>query len=239
MSEPTPNAGPIASHKGASGFLMNETAGVPNWAWVLVVAAGVVLAVIVPRVFGNSKSASTATGSGTANDPLNSGNGSSGIGLAIDPTTGLPYAVSGLVPSGGSAGSSGPDLSTLYAQLGGLQTQQTADEKAASDNQSALQTTLNAIRKSITDITSGLQNTGGANQGGPVLQPTPVPVPQPIPQPTQAPVRYVTVTKWPSLYGTLSGIASQNGLSLQRIEQLNPNISNPNLIYPGQQVRVA
>ena len=56
MSEPTSNSG----HKGAGGFLMGETAGVPNWAWILVVAAGIILAVIVPRVL-NKGGGGTAT----------------------------------------------------------------------------------------------------------------------------------------------------------------------------------
>jgi LysM repeat protein len=38
---------------------------------------------------------------------------------------------------------------------------------------------------------------------------------------------------------TLSAIASRHGLSLAAIEELNPQITNPNLIYPGQSVRVA
>jgi LysM repeat protein len=38
---------------------------------------------------------------------------------------------------------------------------------------------------------------------------------------------------------TLSAIAARYGLSLPEIEALNPQIRNPNLIYPGQSVRVA
>ena len=80
----------------------------------------------------------------------------------------------------------------------------------------------------------------------PVIQPVhdkPVPVPVPThTAPTPRPIpakKYVTVTKWPSQLGTLSGIAAANGISLSRVELLNPTITNPNLIYPGQQVRVA
>jgi LysM repeat protein len=36
----------------------------------------------------------------------------------------------------------------------------------------------------------------------------------------------------------LSVIAERNGISLAEIESLNPQIKNPNLIYPGQSVRV-
>ena len=57
---------------------------------------------------------------------------------------------------------------------------------------------------------------------------------RPSPQP-----RYVTVKKWPDILSTLSGIAHQYGVSLQRVEQLNPGIKNPNLIYAGQQIRIS
>jgi hypothetical protein len=78
--------------KGMMGFLQGETAGLPNWAWLVVIAAGVTLAFIVPRLTKGATAAKDTTGQG------------GGIGLAIDPTTGLPYAVEGLVPSGGTTG---------------------------------------------------------------------------------------------------------------------------------------
>jgi lysozyme len=37
---------------------------------------------------------------------------------------------------------------------------------------------------------------------------------------------------------TLSGIATRHGTSLASILKLNPDIKNPNLIYPGQKIRV-
>lgn len=57
--------------------------------------------------------------------------------------------------------------------------------------------------------------------------------------------QYVTVTQWPSAFGSLSGIAQAEGISLSRIESLNPQLYNQqpgsgfNLIYPGQRVRIA
>lgn len=63
-------------------------------------------------------------------------------------------------------------------------------------------------------------------------------VPRPQPQ-------FVTVQKWPDSMSTLSGIASQEHISLSRIESLNPNLFNQrpgsgwNLIYPGQRVRIS
>ena len=225
MSEPTSDSG----HKNAGGFLMGETAGMPNWAWILVVAAGIVLAVIVPRVLNKGGGGTATSAPGTSTDNLNSGGGSSGLGLAIDPTTGLPYAVQGLVPSGGSSGNSGPDMSTLLAQLSGqqttigtLQTQQDAANAKINANQTAL---FADIAQKYTDLLSKVNS-----------QTTPQPTPQPTPQTTS---RYITVTRWPSQFGTLSGIASANGVSLSRLEQLNPQISNPNLIYAGQQIRIS
>lgn len=37
---------------------------------------------------------------------------------------------------------------------------------------------------------------------------------------------------------TLSGIAQREGISLARLLELNPNIQNPNLIFPGQQINL-
>jgi peptidoglycan hydrolase-like protein with peptidoglycan-binding domain len=48
------------------------------------------------------------------------------------------------------------------------------------------------------------------------------------------PKKYHTVQKDESL----SGIASSNGLSLPEIEKLNPQIRQPDIIHPGDKVRV-
>jgi hypothetical protein len=89
--------------KGIGGFLSQQTAGLPNWAWLLVIATGIAAAVVVPKLLnpgGGGSSSPTSAGSDT------------GLGLAIDPTTGLPYAVQGLVPSGANTASS-PDMSSV------------------------------------------------------------------------------------------------------------------------------
>lgn len=57
--------------------------------------------------------------------------------------------------------------------------------------------------------------------------------------PAKVSAKYVTVKAWPDALSTLSGIASANGKSLSAIELLNPQISNPNSIYAGQQIRVS
>lgn len=84
---------PTPPHAGkVGGFLQQSTAGLPNWAWVLVIGAGIAAAIIVPKYLNQGQASSTTSSSGN------------GLGLAVDPTTGLPYAVEGLVPSGGNAG---------------------------------------------------------------------------------------------------------------------------------------
>lgn len=89
-------------------FLSKDTAGLPNWAWLLIIGAGIAAAYIVPKIFGSI----TGSGSTTSTD---SGTPASNLGLAVDPSTGLPYAVEGLVPSGAYAGQggSGVDLTSL------------------------------------------------------------------------------------------------------------------------------
>lgn len=68
-------------------FLKQSTAGLPNWAWILVVGAGIAAAYFVPKFFGN-KIGQTSTLSGPS--------------AAIDPTTGLPYAPGGPFAGGGN-----------------------------------------------------------------------------------------------------------------------------------------
>ena len=67
----------------------------------------------------------------------------------------------------------------------------------------------------------------------PVVPPTPTP--QPTPQPTPEPKKeYYTVQSGDTLWG----ISQKYGISLNQIISLNPQITNPDLIYPGQKVRV-
>src|SRR6266704_1488198 len=104
-----PDASPTHG-KGIEGFLKGETAGLPNWAWILIVAAGIAAAVIVPKFFGGASSTDTSS------------TPDSGIGLAIDPTTGLPYAVEGLVPlgAGAGAGATGGSITPTPGPTSGL-----------------------------------------------------------------------------------------------------------------------
>lgn len=62
----------------------------------------------------------------------------------------------------------------------------------------------------------------------------PVPSPRPRPQPS---AKYFTVTTWPAPGSSLWTISQLTHVPLPTIEHLNPQIKNPNLIYPGQKVR--
>lgn len=96
-------------------LLSKDTAGLPNWAWVLVVGAGITAAVIIPKLL-NGKNSTGTTGT-TATTGTDTGTAASGIGLATDPTTGLPYAVEGLVPSGGTSGTTASGNQQTTQQL--------------------------------------------------------------------------------------------------------------------------
>lgn len=86
--------------KGVGGFLKGSTGPLPNWAWGLVIVGGVAVAYFIPKFFGRQGTGSQTAGNTGTSDQ-------SGLGLAIDPTTGLPFAVEGLVPSGGTTGGTG------------------------------------------------------------------------------------------------------------------------------------
>jgi hypothetical protein len=80
------------------GIMGKEVAGLPTWVWIIVVGAGIAAAYVVPKFLGKNTTGAPTTGTGDAS-------GASGLGLAVDPTSGLPYAVEGLVPGGGLVGS--------------------------------------------------------------------------------------------------------------------------------------
>jgi len=201
---PTPE--PTGHSGGFKGFLTGTTAGLPNWAWILVVGGGIAAAYFLPKLLGSSSSSSTTTPT--------TGTDTSGIGLAVDPTTGLPYAVEGLVPSGAYAGDTSGSTTGVTGTTG-------APGPAGP---------------------AGPTGAAGAPGKPGTPAPTPTPVKKPAPTPVKKPApqeKYVTVQAWPQPLSTLSGIASKNGITLQRLEQLNPQIKDPNLIYPNEKVRIA
>ena len=102
------------------------------------------------------------------------------------------------------------------------------------------QPTANPLPQQPTTPTTGAGT--GTLRGNPIVQAPVIVKPGGSNPPTKVPssrMRFVTVTKFPSQYGTLSGIAQANNVPLSQVEKLNPQITNPNLIYPGQKVRVA
>jgi LysM repeat protein len=69
-------------------------------------------------------------------------------------------------------------------------------------------------------------------------QPAPAPSPAPAPTPAPAPAPQPSYTLYTVRKGdTLSGIASRYGTTYQKIAADN-GIANPNLIYPGQVLKI-
>lgn len=65
---------------------------------------------------------------------------------------------------------------------------------------------------------------------GPVVADQPGPAPEPAPRPS------AVYRVQPG--DTLSGIAEQYGVSLQDLENANPSITDPSLIFPGQDIHI-
>ena len=63
------------------------------------------------------------------------------------------------------------------------------------------------------------------------VTPTPVPTPDPVPE-----VQYVTYTVKKG--DTLSGIAKKYNVSVGQILEVNPQITNPNVIFVGQEIKI-
>lgn len=138
----------MASENALGNALGKDYAGLPGWVWIGVVVAGVGVAYIVPKFFGGSAS----SGAGTPTDT--SANAANGLGLAMDPTTGLPYAVEGLSPSGGVVGGPG----------GGVD----------------LSSTNNLLQQILSNLNQGPTP---SPMPGPGPGPTPSPIPRPSPSP--------------------------------------------------------
>lgn len=218
---------------GIQGFLGKDTAGLPNWGWLLIIVGGAAAAYFIPKFLGGQSpnaTDQTATNAGTAQSNTN------GIGLAVDPTTGLPYAVEGLSPSGGLAGGQGGvDLSPIT---------------------NVLQQILSNLNKTTPPPPPTPKPTGGCPKGQQMCngkcQPTTLVChegqPKPITQrqETQRNAAFdaridkrVTVSQWPHTSQSLGDVARMHGVSEKRLQQLNPQIVEPHNLQPGQKVRVA
>lgn len=249
IDAPAPSSPHAGSGHGIKGFLTAETAGMPNWVWGVVVLVGVGLVFIVPRLRGSSGNTSqTSSSNGTP----------SGVGMAIDPTTGLPYAVEGLVPSGAVAGGSSgqtSDLAALEALLSQTLANQQGTTPPPSDGGSSNGSTPPTDNKPTPPGLWWLYTPPGQTPGGPVSYPggspggppksPDVPAAQPAPAPAG---HFVNVDPWGSASGNTSlwGIAQNaygNGALWPTLQQANagryPSLSsNPNLVQPGWSIWV-
>ena len=208
--------------RAAGNFLTEKIGPLPAWGWGL--AAAAVAAAYLWWRNSQSASSSSSSSAGTGSLPLSGSSATStelaAAGLYQPPS--VTYDLGG--PSYGSGVSPAP--------------QPVQGQPIPPPNKNP----------------SGDSGPVGIDQsiypGAPVITPSPAPVGKPAAAPTPvakiAPTqqsapqpRYVTVNRWPGPGSTLSSIASENGISLSRIEALNPGIRNPNLIYTGQSVRVS
>jgi hypothetical protein len=232
----------------AGAFLKGSTAGLPNWAWITVVAVGVAAAYFLPKLLGaNSSTASTTPTTGTDT--------TSGIGLAVDPTTGLPYAVSGLVPSGayagsgtGSIGQTGPTGpigpagtpgSQPFQELpqGTLIYQQGSQYYYETPNSTKPQLLLGGAGSYLPEnakLAKGGDGRWWANIGGIGYALEPTYGSQVAPSATGS---FITVPSWPSPQMTLDALAAKLGISKARLQQLNPGIGGT--LKTGEKVKVA
>jgi hypothetical protein len=238
---PTPSSG-----HGIKGFMTGSTMGLPNWAWILIVGGGIAAAYFLPKLLGSSSSSSSST------PTTGTGTGTSGIGLAIDPTTGLPYAVEGLVPSGASAGMSsgigqtGPTgaagapgaAATLFNELpqGTLIWQQNGKSyyETPGGTQKLLQGGPGAYLPDNAQVSQGGDGRWWASIGGQgqALVPTYGSQVKPV-----GAGQEITVPSWPTPEMTLAHLASQYGLTITKLEQLNPGIGQT--LKSGEKVKIA
>lgn len=59
----------MAEGGGIGGLLGKTTAGLPNWAWLLVIAGGIAAAIFVPKLFGGGSSTDQTSTDGTTTPP--------------------------------------------------------------------------------------------------------------------------------------------------------------------------
>lgn len=152
---PTPDTPPASQAGGAKGFLTAKTGGVPNWAWILVVVAGVGAAIFLPKFLNK----------GGTNQPTDQ----SALGLAIDPTTGLPYAVEGLVPSGATTTNGTVPPTTTTTTQDGTTTQDTTTQGTTTQDQDTTTqdtTTQGTTTKTPPTLASSLIRQAGSSDSG-------------------------------------------------------------------------
>ena len=210
------------------GDSVEEFKKLPTWGKVVVGLLFVGVAYLGYRSYAASKSnIGTASPSVDTTGGAALGQGGGGAGIQT-----VPGGNTGTVPIFSTPEQ--PIYNPTSGALEGFQPISTQPQGTPS------QPTANPLPQQPTTPTPGAGT--GSLRGSPIVQGPVVVKPGGSNPPTKVPsptMRFVTVTKFPSQYGTLSGIAQGNNISLARLEALNPQIKNPNLIQPGQQVRVA
>ena len=225
-----------AAHHAGSGIghiLQKTTAGLPNWAWLLIIAGGIAAAYIVPKLFGTSQTADTS---------------------ATDGST-TPSDLSSLSPAVPSGGTSYPDTSGSYGAVTpppSPTTTAASGQQAATDSSSSQLNTQNALNNTGTGQT--------LNPWVPATTPAPgepwyVPYQQagapfgtqPSPQVSGGKyhtAKYITIGSWPAKQLGWAAIAAKYHITVKRLEQLNPTI--PGLsqgghgsAHPGETIRIA
>lgn len=145
------------------------------------------------------------------------------IGLVI-----IVFVIIPAIKGGTGTGTANANSSPSYANGGYL----------PSDISSALDNINQSINGLANQIGSGNKTPPPPPGGG---HPPPPPPPGGGHPPPHGQV-FVTVAQWTRLHtpwnSTLQGIANREHISLNRIEQLNPSITNPNKISAGQKIRV-
>lgn len=243
-----------ANSNKVGGFLKAETAGLPNWAWILVIAAGIAAAVVLPKFLGKKGSSSGETIEG------------SGLGLAVDPTNGLPYAVEGLVPSGAMAGTGGgpfagsaqpivsstmstppvaakkgPITRSIITQGWGTSTEKLPIRDAPGGNIISRVGYDTPIEFMSSKTVTGPNNFANAPQGVGSTQWYPVKGGGYISAfdiNVGATGPSLSMAAWPYAHMTAHDLAIQRGVSDSKIIGINPEIDSDNAIYPGLRYNV-
>ena len=180
---------------------------------IVIIGGGIALAVFLPKLIGNFTGNSSSSGQSNT-----TGATVNQLPSTIDPLTGVPYSVEETIdPATG--------LPAYYSQ-------------GAPDT--------NFSPKPPPPAQQGNPIPGPPTPTpqppGPTGHPNPPPSPSPSPNPSPAP-QYVHPSAWPAAQSTLSGIASAHGVSLSRLESLNPWILQQrgtwNLIYTSDNIRIA
>ncbi len=205
--------------EGIKKLLTASTAGLPNWAWILVIGGGIAAAIFVPKLFGGGKSDTSGT------DTTGTDGGTPADLSSLSPT----------VPSVG--GYSGPDTSSGYGVTPPPVPTTTADAGAqaaasSASGQLATQAALNPWIPATLPSAGEAWYTPYQQAGAPFGT-----------QPTAA-GKYITVGLWPSKQMGWAALASKYHISVKRLEQLNPTI--PGLsqgghgsAHPGETIRIA